>query len=427
MTSFALSAPETIYERIARCRSCGADGLSEIVSLGTTPLADGLLASATPEEPEPLVPLTLVRCESCSLVQIAETVKPEVLFCRDYPYFSSVSPALMAHFRRSAEALVEGRGLDASSFVLELASNDGYMLRNFAERGIPVLGVDPADGPARKALESGIPTLCTFFSEELARRIREERGPADVVLANNVLAHVPDLNGFVRGIGTMLARDGVAVIEVPYLVSLLEHGEFDTIYHQHLCYFSVTALAALFERNGLSLNRVERTTIHGGSLRLFVEHERNVDRSVTELLEHEAAIGISEAALYDAFVARIDALKEQVGTLLRGLKRDGKSIAGYAAAAKATTFLAYFGIDREILDYIVDLNPHKVGRFMPGTRIPIKATSALRDERPDYVVILAWNFADEIVRQQEPYLRDGGRMIVPIPAVRVVGGEGTPS
>jgi SAM-dependent methyltransferase len=409
------------YERIASCRSCGGERLEQIIAFGETPLADGLIAAATTSaEPEIQVPLTVLLCRDCSLVQLAETVSPEVLFCRDYPYFSSISPALMAHFRQSAQAIVASKQLGEKSFVLELASNDGYMLRNFREHGIAVLGIDPADGPAAKANADGIPTLCGFFSRDLAAGLRSEGRRADVVLANNVLAHVPDLNGFVQGIGLVLADEGTAVIEVPYLLDLLEHCEFDTMYHQHLCYFSVTALSKLFSRNGLSLNRVEHTSIHGGSLRLFVEHPIAVDSSVEELLEDEASRRIADMEPYRRFVGRLDALKEETKSLLAALKSDGRSIAGYGAAAKATTFLAYFGIGKETLDYIVDLNPHKVGRFMGGNRIPIESVGILAERRPDYVLILAWNFADEIVRQQEAYVKAGGRMIVPIPRVRVV-------
>src|SRR6185312_5363213 len=289
------------YERIASCRSCGGERLEQIIAFGETPLADGLIAAAS-AEPDVQVPLTVLLCRDCSLVQLAETVSPEVLFCRDYPYFSSVSPALMAHFRESAQAIVTSKQLGEKSFVLELASNDGYMLRNFKERGIPVLGIDPADGPAAKANADGIPTVCGFFGRDFAARLRSEGRRADVVLANNVLAHVPDLNGFVQGVGLVLADDGTAVIEAPYLVDLLEHCEFDTMYHQHLCYFSVTSLAKLFSRNGLSLNRVERTPIHGGSLRLFVEHRIAVEPSVKQLLAEEALRGIADMEPYRRFV-----------------------------------------------------------------------------------------------------------------------------
>jgi SAM-dependent methyltransferase len=258
------------FEKRTTCRACGSAELYPVLSLGRTPLADALVAKDQLAEAEYTADLDLVFCKSCALVQITETVPPEILFCRNYPYFSSVSKSLLAHFRASAEEIIEEKKLNQNSFVLEAASNDGYMLQNFAERGIPVLGVDPADGPVKSANDRGIPTRLDFFSKDFATRLRAEGRQADVFLANNVLAHVADLNGFVEGIRSILSPDGIAVIEAPYLVDLIQHCEFDTVYHQHLCYFSVIALKALFSRHGLYLNRVDRTTIHGGSLRLRV-------------------------------------------------------------------------------------------------------------------------------------------------------------
>jgi SAM-dependent methyltransferase len=288
------------------CRSCGAGGLKHVLSLGESPLADRLLTRDDLGKPEIQAPLDVVFCPACALVQLTVSVSPEELFCNDYPYFSSVSPSLMAHFAGSAERIVETRRLGPDSLVVEAASNDGYMLRNFTERGIPVLGIDPADGPAKKAQEAGIRTLNTFFTQELAQELRDRDGMrADVFLANNVLAHVPDLNGFVAGMATLLKDSGVAVIEAPYLVDLVDKLEFDTIYHQHLCYFSVTALDHLFRRHGLFLNEVERTSIHGGSLRLFVEPRERVGASVRGLLEDEKRRGVDSAAYYADFAERV--------------------------------------------------------------------------------------------------------------------------
>ncbi|AWK88486.1 class I SAM-dependent methyltransferase [Azospirillum thermophilum] len=406
--------------KIDRCRSCSAPDLLPVLDLGSIPVADRLVAEADLGRPEQAFPLNVVFCPHCGLVQIDYTVPPEDLFCRDYPYYSSFSPELLRHSRENALELMGSRGLGPDSFVVELASNDGYLLRNFVEAGIPVLGIDPAAGPAAAARDRGVPTEVAFFDSALARRIRDERGRADVIIANNVLAHVAGLNDFVEAIAILLAEDGVASIEMPYVRDLVDHCEFDTIYHQHLCYFSLTALTALMGRHGLWVNDVRRLPIHGGSLRIHVGHREEPGEAVTALLAEERTLGIDRIGYYLDFGVRVERLRETLRATLAALRDQGLRLAAYGAAAKGATLINYVGIGRDLIDYVVDRNHHKHGRYMTGQRLPILPVETLSEDRPDCVLLLSWNFADEILAQQQAYRDAGGRFLVPIPEVRIV-------
>lgn len=404
------------------CRSCGFEDLRLILSLGRMPLANALLSADQLAQAEPAYPLDLAFCPQCSLVQITETVPPEQLF-RDYLYFSSFSDTLLRHAADLSEKIIDSRGLDDRSLVVEVASNDGYLLQYYHQRGIPVLGIEPARNVARVAQEErGIHTLCEFFGAPLAQHLRAQGVRADVIHAHNVLAHVADLNGFVQGLGIILDDHGLVIIEAPYLKDLIDHCEFDTIYHEHLCYFSLTALDRLFRRHGLIIYDVERVPIHGGSLRLWAGQASTVQpgERVYAMLAEEADWGVDREEFYQEFARGVEHLKFSLNHLLQNLKEDGRRLAAYGAAAKGSTLLNYCGIGQETLDFVVDRSTHKQGRHMPGVRLPIYPPQMLQDSRPDYVLLLTWNFAEEILSQQAAYRQAGGQFIIPIPELKIV-------
>lgn len=405
-----------------RCRSCGGGRLSLVLSLGNTPLANALLDEDQLSATEATWPLELVRCERCSLVQITETVPPETLFS-DYTYFSSFSDTMVAHAKSIAQRLIAERSLDGSCLVTEVASNDGYLLQWYRDAGVPVLGIEPAENIAAVARdEAGIPTVNEFFGETLAKQLADEGQQADVIHANNVLAHVADLNGVVAGFQTLLKPNGNGrvVVECPYLKDLIDNVEFDTIYHEHLCYFSITALDGLFRRQGLEIVDVEHLSIHGGSIRIFVAHAgtANVSESVIAALADESS-WVNDTSHYEHFADRVQRLRVELLDRLSDLKSAGNRIAVYGASAKGSTLLNYFGIDRSLIDYVVDRSTVKQGRHTPGTHLKIYSPEQLVKDQPDYCLLLTWNFADEILRQQHRYRENGGKFIIPIPEVRV--------
>jgi len=411
-----------MYTTEEACRSCGSRRLHEILSLGATPLANALLRSDDLSRPERKIPLTLCLCEECSLVQLRETVDPAVMFS-DYVYFSSFSDTMLAHAKEIVARTIASERLGADSLVVEIASNDGYLLQYYKSDGIPVLGIEPAANIAEVAVrERGIATRVDFFSADLAASLRREGLRANVVHANNVFAHVPDTNGFVRGLATILTDDGVAIIEAPYVRTMLDHREFDTIYHEHVFYFSLTAVERLAKRHGLVVADVEQLAIHGGSLRFFLRPAASATPSarVQDLLAEEQRWGVDDRATYDAFGDDVKSLRESLRRLLSDLKARGGRLAAYGASAKGSTLLNYFGIGRDLLDFVVDRSTVKQGRYTPGTHLLIRPVDALSQDRPDYVLLLTWNFRDEILGQQESYRRAGGKFIIPIPEPVVV-------
>jgi SAM-dependent methyltransferase len=404
------------------CRFCSAPLEAVFADLGMSPMANSYVPPERANAMEPFYPLKAWVCGECKLVQLEEYETPEEIFS-DYAYFSAYSSSWLAHCERYVEAMVERFGFDGSSQVVEIASNDGYLLQYFVQRGVPVLGIEPAANVVPAAEERGVPTLVEFFGVQTARSVATER-KADLLLGNNVLAHVPDINDFVRGMKILLAEGGVITMEFPHLLRLVEEVQWDTIYHEHFSYLSFGTVSRIFAAHGLKLWDVEEIPTHGGSLRIYGAHDDDDAKAMTdrarELLAREAAAGFDDIATYTAFNERVRSDKRDILEFLIEHKRQGRRIVGYGAAAKGNTLLNYCGVREDFLDYAVDLNPHKQDHLLPGTHIPIRSPDVLRDDRPDIVLILPWNIREEIV-EQHAYVREwGGRFAARAPELRLL-------
>src|SRR5665647_1662101 len=404
------------FDVVKRCRSCGSSDLAPVLDLGTQPLANAYREPGDVSD-EARYPLALLRCRACSLVQLTGTIPPKLMF-DTYHYFSSYSSTMVDSMRVLAKRMTAERGLTGDDLVVEIASNDGYLLKHYLELGIPVLGIEPAQNVAAVAQESGVPTLTQYFTRSLGSELAGSGRAASVIHANNVMAHVPEINDFVAGISAALRPDGVAVVETPYVVRLVGDREFDTIYHEHVFYYSLTAVSSLVERHGLTVTDVEQIPMHGGSLRLFIQHAGYPSSErVKMLLESERERVVATDEYYFDFAKRVEELKTEVTHLIQRLRREGATIAAYGAAAKGTVLLNHFGLNHDTIDFVVDRSVHKQGLVMPGVGIPILAAEELERRRPDYTLLLAWNFADEILEQQQSYRAAGGTFIVPVPTI----------
>lgn len=394
-----------------------------MIDLGSSPLSNAYLTNITLRRPEKWFPLRVLVCEVCWLVQAESYSRAAEIFNDEYAYFSSFSETWLQHSRTFQERVTRELNLDMSSFVVEIASNDGYLLQYFAEAGIPCLGIEPTASTANAARAKGIRTFEVFFDSSVAQVIRDDHGPADLVVGNNVLAHVPDPLDFLQGVALLLSEHGVASFEFPHLRNLLTLNQFDTIYHEHFCYFSVTAVRSLLERSGLRLTRIEEIPTHGGSLRVYASaadsDRHTIEPSVETILSRERQAGMDSIEAYAGLQETADRAKDGLLTFLVNAKRQGKTVAGYGAAAKGNTLLNYAGVKADLLPFVVDRNPNKVGKFLPGSRIPIRAVSHLQSQRIDYVLILPWNLKDEIASQVREHLPEGAKFVTAVPKLEI--------
>jgi len=405
------------------CRFCGTELQTVFVDLGMSPLSNAYVPEDRLHQGETFYPLLTYVCSSCFLVQLLQYESPDVIFS-DYAYFSSYSDTWLEHSKKYVNMITERLKLDQNSTVIELASNDGYLLQYFKEKNIPVLGIEPAENVAQAAIEKGVPTVSKFFGEKLAQELTTEGTKADLIVGNNVLAHVPGINDFVGGMKILLKPDGVITMEFPHLLQLIKHNQFDTIYHEHFSYLSLYSVERIFNKHGLKLFDVEELLTHGGSLRIYATHIDNEDfrilESIHKLRDTERYEGITDIFNYQTFTEKVKKTKRELLQELVRLKNEGNKIVGYGAAAKGNTLLNYCGIRTDIIDYVVDRNPHKIGKYLPGTRIPIKHPDAVKTDKPDYLFILPWNIKDEIISQNSFIREWGGKFIIPIPSVDII-------
>ncbi|HON07052.1 MAG TPA: class I SAM-dependent methyltransferase [Verrucomicrobiota bacterium] len=412
-----MKAAETNF----KCRSCSSNNGEIVLDLGIQPLANNLLNKSDLNKPEPKFPLRLAVCKNCWLMQLFDIVPPLKLFSENL-YFSSSSETMVEHFRKATERYIKEFNLNKDSFVIEIASNDGYLLKNFVASKIPCLGIEPAQNLAEVAIKQGVPTVVESFCEQYARKLAAEDKQADIIIANNVFDHVPNINDFVEGLKIALKPMGTVILEFPYGIEMIKKTEFDTIYHDHIFYFTLNSLIPVFAQHGLQVYNVERLPIHGGSLRLFIGIPRNhfISDSVKMLLEEEEQEGIKNLEFYERFSKRVQKLKKELVNLIYDLKSKEKKIAAYGASAKGSTLLNYFQLNKSIIDFIADKSVHKQEKFSPGTHIPIVPAEWLIKRKPDFTLLLAWNFVDEILKEQEKYRKQGGKFIIPVPDIKII-------
>jgi len=404
------------------CRFCKTELKNEFIDLGTSPLANSFLKKQELESDEKKFPLKVLVCNNCLLVQLPEFESPEKIFS-NYAYFSSFSKSWLEHCKKFTDIITQKNKLDEKSLVVEIASNDGYLLQFFKEKKIDVLGIEPAANVAKIAEEKGIKTLVEFFGENIANKISSEGTKADLIIANNVLAHVPDINDFIKGMKILLKQNGTISVEFPHLLQLIQNNQFDTIYHEHFSYYSLFTVKKIFENFNLEIFNVEEVSTHGGSLRIYVKHKennlKNISESVNVILEKEKKFGILNLTTYQDFSGKIKSLKNQIKVFFENAKKDKKKVVCYGAAAKGNTLLNYCEIGKDAIEYTVDKSPHKQGLYLPGSHIPIHEPERIKDTKPDFVVILPWNIKNEIINEIS-YVRDwGGKFVILVPEVKI--------